>query len=455
LGTEIVAVNDTPVADYLPTVVYNEHTGTDEGQRLFQVANLLKFPAAAGDAPPAEVTIEAILTDETEPQSFTMTPGAYPLPDRLAYVAPPMPIQYRIAPGYGYLTWVGFQDPEIRMAVLEKFLGSVKTTPGVKGIILDLRGNGGGWDMLYFSMASYLFSPDDPVSMHWVDQDSYDPAVGDLVREVPRQYLLSAPQPDLYYGGPVVILVDHDCASSCEFFSQFLQTNNRATVVAQHGTKGAGAPINRVAMPYGITFQYTKGRAYFAGTDELNLEGTGVVPDIRVPTTLETVAASLQGNDPVLTEGVQALFNIAGQTFVDSLTLVPLPDDMATAFTSVYPESWNISQSGTSIVISTADQQNFINFNQFSGQVDIETVLSEAGISGFEPILLESRTANGLDWSIYGFDDSAAFAYRYALAQTDDLTYQIALATPLTTVDAVTEGLLYELIDAFVPAETN
>jgi hypothetical protein len=339
--------------------------------------------------------------------------------------------------------------------VLEKFLGSVKTTPGVKGIILDLRGNGGGWDMLYFSMASYLFSPDDPVSMHWVDQDSYDPAVGDLVREVPRQYLLSAPQPDLYYGGPVVILVDHDCASSCEFFSQFLQTNNRATVVAQHGTKGAGAPINRVAMPYGITFQYTKGRAYFAGTDELNLEGTGVVPDIRVPTTLETVAASLQGNDPVLTEGVQALFNIAGQTFVDSITLVPLPDDMATAFTSVYPESWNISQSDTSIVISTADQQNFINFNQFDGQVDIETALSEAGVSGFEPVLLESRTASGLDWSIYGFDDGAAFAYRYALAQTDDKTYQIALATPLTTVDAVTEGLLYELIDAFVPVEAN
>jgi hypothetical protein len=93
LGTEIVAVNDTPVEDYLPTVVYNQHTGTDEGQRLLRVANLLKFPAAAGDAPPAEVTIDAILTDETEPQSFTLTPGAYALPDRLERVAHPMPIQ--------------------------------------------------------------------------------------------------------------------------------------------------------------------------------------------------------------------------------------------------------------------------------------------------------------------------------------------------------------------------
>ncbi len=45
LGTEIVAVDGTPVADRIPTVYYNETVGTDEAQRLFQVNNLLKFPA--------------------------------------------------------------------------------------------------------------------------------------------------------------------------------------------------------------------------------------------------------------------------------------------------------------------------------------------------------------------------------------------------------------------------
>ena len=116
----------------------------------------------------------------------------------------------------------------------------------------------------------------------------------------------SAPQPDLYWGGPVVVLVDQNCASSCEFFTQFLQTNDRVTVVGQYATSGAGAPINRVAMPYGIIFQYTKGRAYFAGTDEMNLEAKGVVPDVRVPVTEESAAALVAGEDPVLAAGLQS-----------------------------------------------------------------------------------------------------------------------------------------------------
>lgn len=309
LGTEIVAVNNIPVADYLPTIYYNETVGTDEGQRLAQVNNLLRFPGAEDTKPVAEVTIDAILTGESEVQSFTMTPGEYTLPVRLAsLVHRDMPIAYKITPEYGYLTWGGFEDPEVDMAGLRQFLKAVKAvTPPVKGIILDLRGNGGGWDLLYFTMASYFFNAKEPVSMHWIDMDAFDPNKGELVRRVPQEYLLSAPDPDLYYGGPLVILVDHKCASSCEFFTQFLQTNGRATVVAQHASEGAGAPINRIAMPMGITFQYTKGRSYFAGTDELNLEGKGVVPDVRVPVTEESVAEILAGGDPVLAVGVATL----------------------------------------------------------------------------------------------------------------------------------------------------
>ena len=211
-----------------------------------------------------------------------------------------MPIQFRVEPTGGWLTWNGFEEPELRIAVLEEFLHQVERTPGVSGIVLDLRGNGGGWDMLYFTMASYFFNADNPVSIGWIEQDSFDVATGDFVREATPEFLISAPQPDLYYGGPIVILIDQNCASSCEFFTQFMQTNGRATVVAQYASKGAGAPINRITMPGGLLFQYTKGRAYFAGTDELNLEGKGVVPDERVPVTLESVEATLAGEDPVL-----------------------------------------------------------------------------------------------------------------------------------------------------------
>ena len=343
LGTEIVAVNGTPVAERVPTVVYNQPTGTDEGQRLFQVSNLLKFPAADAAGSAADVTIDAILPGKTAAQSFTMTPGTYTLPDRLASPKHPMPIQYQINPTWGYLTWNGFVEPEVNMAVLRQFLTEVKQNPDLNGVILDLRGNGGGWDLLYFTMASYFFDANHPVSMHWIDQDSYDPVKGDLVREAADEYLLSAPQADLYYGGPVVILVDQNCASSCEFFSQFMQTNGRATVVGQHASTGTGAPINRVSMPSGITFQYTKGRSYFAGTDELNLEAKGVVPDVRVPTTVETEAAILKGDDPVLAAGLSALDELVGKAMLTSFKLAPLPADVTKDFAALYPEGWTLT----------------------------------------------------------------------------------------------------------------
>ncbi|MEZ4519964.1 MAG: S41 family peptidase, partial [Chloroflexota bacterium] len=242
-GTEIVSLNGMPVADMLSGVTYNRVTGTAEGQRLQQVNNVLRFPP---DSEP--VTVEAILPGTDTAQSFTLTPGAYALPDRLASVnlRGDMPIEYDFPlPSIGYLNWDGFREPDVRIAVLEDFLRAVMTHPvPVDGIVLDMRGNGGGWDNLYFTMASYFFNEENPVSMHWIDQDVFDEASNGLVRQAPVEYLLSAPKPELYYDGPIVILTDQNCASSCEFFSQFLQTNGRATVVAQYHTAGAGAPIN-------------------------------------------------------------------------------------------------------------------------------------------------------------------------------------------------------------------
>ena len=83
--------------------------------------------------------------------------------------------------------------------------------------------------------------------------------------------------------------------------------------MGQKSTAGAGGPINQIHMPFDITFQYTQGRFFFAGTDELNLEGKGVVPDVRVPVTLESVEAVIQGEDPVLDAGLEELKKLAGQ----------------------------------------------------------------------------------------------------------------------------------------------
>lgn len=452
LGTEIVAVDGVAVADYLPTVAYNENVGTDEGQRLAQVNNLLKFPGASGTEPVAEVTIDAILPGDIAAQSFTLTPGRYALPNRLAsLVTRDMPIQYKLAPGFGYLTWGGFTDPEMVMAGLRQFLREVKASPTpLNGVILDLRGNGGGWDLLYFTMASHFFDADQPVSMHWIDLDSFNPNVGELVREAPREYLLSAPEPDLYYGGLLVVLVDQNCASSCEFFTQFLQTNDRATVVAQHASAGAGAPINRVAMPFGITFQYTKGRSYFAGAEELNLEGKGVVPDVRVPVTLESVAAVLAGGDPVLAAGVQEVNDLAGQAFVTSLVLTPTTADVAPDFTAVYPAGWQPTAAGTLVGFIAPDQRSLLSYDT-PAAADLAAVLAPLGITDPAAAPVATRTANGVEWAIYASPDSPPFAFRVAVAQIDGKWRVIRIGTSVEIIENAVAGLLYPAIDAYVP----
>lgn len=449
LGTEIVAVDGVPVAERLPTIIYNQHTGTDEGRRLFQVNNLLKFPTGEANGPAAPVTIDAILPGAAAAEAFTMTPAAYTLPDRLASATHPMPIQYQVNPTWGYLTWNGFEKPEVNMAVLRQFLTDVKENPGVNGVILDLRGNGGGWDLLYLTMASYFFDPENPVSMYWVDQWVYDPAAGDLVRAAGDKYLISAPQEDLYYGGPVVVLVDQNCASSCEFFSQFMQTNGRATIVGQHASAGAGASINRVKMPGGIIFQYTKNRSYFAGTDEMNLEAKGVVPDERVSVTVESEAAIQKGGDPVLDEALRILYEKYGQSLLDSIRLAPLPADASRGFEGLYPEGWVSNTNSTMLSFTGPLGQYMVSYD---GPVDkdLATILTLLGVGDPTTAFQETRSANGLEWSIYGYTDATGFGRRVALTEINGQYYLISLASPVQYADILKTGLLYQLIDAYV-----
>ncbi|MCB1860093.1 MAG: hypothetical protein KDI63_17620 [Gammaproteobacteria bacterium] len=446
IGTEIVSVDGTAVEERLPDVVYQPPVGTDEGQRLQQVANLLKFPTGT-----EEVTVDAILTDSTEPQSFTMTPAPLLLPDRLASLnhRGSMPIEYMMEPSYGYINWAGFEDPEIHLAVWEKFLQTVNETPGLNGIIIDMRGNGGGWDSMYFTMASYFFNEENPVSMHWIDQDAYDPEVGDLVREIAPEYLLSAPDPDLYYDGPILLLVDNNCASSCEFFSQFLQTNERATVLGQYGTKGAGAPINRVPLPGGAVFQYTKGRAYFAGTEEFNLEAKGVIPDERIPTTEETEMAKLEGGDPVLDAAVKKLNDLKAEAFATTITLVDVPQDLTPGYTAVAPDGWEAAPSSTGINLTPPGSQIPLLGYQIRDEESLMGLFANLGISNPEAFVIDTREANGLEWTIHGSTLSGN-TYLIATTPVGDMFHLINLAISSDLAGPGANTILLPAIDAYM-----
>ena len=314
-GTEIVSINGQTIAERLaeiPPYLFGSSISTPEKALLLSSQGLLLFPAGE------TVTIEYILPGETEVKSADLVAGPYAV--GIATPAPattPAPLEtssYTDVDGYTVIKWADFEeDITERIAVLEAALLHQQSVPDSKGIILDLRGNSGGWAALYLTMASYFFNAEHPMNAHVFDKWSYDETSGGLVREYQADYLLSSPKPSLAYTGPLTILVDQACGSSCEFFSQSLQVQGRAEVIGQFATAGAGGNIDQAVMPGGVVFQYTVGQYTFAGTDELNLEAKGVQPDVRVPVTIDSAVAGASGQDVVLDFAI-AYLNGGGST---------------------------------------------------------------------------------------------------------------------------------------------
>lgn len=308
-GTEIISIDGQPAVDRIYDTPVLLSTGTDESRRALQMPLLLKFPIDQ------KVTFEYRLPDSDEVLSATMTTGSYDTGETTPPSEFAAPVTYeQVGNNYAVIRWGDFVDAILaKIAVLEEALAQEVGNPSA-GVILDLRGNGGGWVVLYETMASYFFSADEPMPANMFDWYYFDQNADGLIRNFPQERQLSAPRPELAYTGPLVVLIDEGCASACEYFTQHLQLLDRATVIAQYGSKGAGGPIDRIALPSnGIFFQYTVGRTTFAGSDEFNLEAKGVVPDIRVSVTLESELAKLRGEDPVMQAAIAELDRVISE----------------------------------------------------------------------------------------------------------------------------------------------
>ena len=318
-GTEIVTVDGQPVESRYEEIPLLESIGNPEAVRTIQAGDMLNFPISQ------TVTIGYKLPGATDVMTATMTAGSYPVgsgeaaPKSEEYSTA---IDFRQFAKYAYLKWGDFMnDEQTKVAVLEEALKALTRNPE-PALVLDLRGNGGGSVQLYMLMASYFFNAENPMPYDMFDWYSYDAAAGTQIREYAPKYMLSAPNPELAYTGPLIVLVDNKCASVCEYFSQTLQKLGRAQIVGQYATDGAGGPVDEIKLPEDMTFQYTKGRTTFAGTDEYNLEAKGVVPDIRVPVTVESEQAKRKGEDPVL-EAAVAELSRAGNERVAQLVAQP------------------------------------------------------------------------------------------------------------------------------------
>lgn len=151
-----------------------------------------------------------------------------------------------------------------------------------QAVIIDLRDNGGGSVAMVSQIESYFF----PVKTHMND-------IVDRKNNTEVYWTDPAKADSVLLQQPVYILTSHHTFSGAEDFSYGMQSIHRATIVGD--TTGGGAhPVGSVPVGLGFVanIPYERSLNPYTHTD---WEGTGVIPDIPVPSesALETAEKAI------------------------------------------------------------------------------------------------------------------------------------------------------------------
>jgi len=143
-----------------------------------------------------------------------------------------------------------------------------------KTLVIDLRGNSGGYVDTLLQVVGNLFD--------------HDVKVGDRKRRKDSKALIAKTRGHDTFNGQLIVLVDNGSASASEFLSRIVQIEKRGTVI---GDVTAGAVMESRTFPFSVG----ESSAVFYGasitdadivmTDGKSLEHVGVAPDkIMLPT---------------------------------------------------------------------------------------------------------------------------------------------------------------------------
>jgi C-terminal processing protease CtpA/Prc len=150
----------------------------------------------------------------------------------------------------------------------KKVDGIVEKIKRHKALVLDLRGNGGGYEVTLQRLLGHFFD--------------HDVKIGDIKRRKETKPLVAKTQGSDSYKGKLVVLIDSESGSAAELFARVVQLEKRGTVI---GDRSAGAVMRsrvhekqvglETVVPYAVSIT----DADITMTDGQSLENIGVTPD--------------------------------------------------------------------------------------------------------------------------------------------------------------------------------
>lgn len=201
--------------------------------------------------------------------------------------------------GYIYLPefYANFDDPSARRSATDvaKEVEKLKAA-NVDGIVIDLRGNGGGSLNDVVDMAG-LFIKDGPI----VQVKGRDE----------KASVLSDRDKDVLYSGPLAVMVDEMSASASEIFAAAIQDYHRGVIIGSTSTYGKGTVQRSISLdPQSENPLFSKPseglgdlKLTFRKFYRINGGATqlrGVIPDIIIPDRLENVKFREKDNPDAL-----------------------------------------------------------------------------------------------------------------------------------------------------------
>lgn len=279
LGDEISAINQETVEEFFQAArkYLADSNERSEREDLFASGFLFpqQFSLTLSDRRSVNIVRQPRL-DQSE--SRDTVEGRWLEPNSFAYIRIP--------------SFNGVRIESAAIALVEKFKNA-------KGLIIDVRGNPGGYGNPPRALQSALIGR----SFRSWRESSARLLSATGVSEVVSGSKTTTPEGGSTrpYGGVIAILVDHQCASFCEDFVMPFKDNHRATLVGET-TAGTYSQTYFTNFDNGMMLNVAVSHEVFPNGDPF--EGVGISPDIQVVPTVDDIRSH---SDIVLSRALHLL----------------------------------------------------------------------------------------------------------------------------------------------------